>query len=103
MAAMHYQCVRIYRFQHGSLGEVIASARQQLIPKLETQPGFVRYQLVTTADDRAVSTSVWETDAAAATADLVEADWVRASISHHLAGLPELLIGPVVVDTGAVI
>ncbi len=50
---------------------------------------------MTTADDRAVSESVWETEEEAIAADVVEADWVRATISGDLDGLPDLLVGPI--------
>lgn len=97
---MSYQCVRIYRFRPGRLGRVVESVRLGLIPELAQQPGFMRFRFVTTADDRAVSESVWETDAQAASADVVEAAWVRSTISGDLAGLPDLLIGEVEVDVG---
>ncbi|MGH2457445.1 MAG: hypothetical protein ACRDIY_01095 [Chloroflexota bacterium] len=98
---MPYQCVRIYRFRRGALGGVLASVRSGLLGSLMAQSGFLRYRFVTTADDRAVSESVWESEGQAAFADVVESDWVRASISNDLAGLPELLIGPVEVDVAA--
>lgn len=95
---MPYQCVRIYRFRRGVLGRVVPVVRFELVRALLSQPGFLRYRFVVTADDRAVSESVWETDAQAASADVVEAAWVRTSISGDLDGLPDLLIGPVEVD-----
>jgi len=98
---MRFQCVRIYRFRRGSLFRVVTSVRLNLIPQLRKEPGFVRFRFITTADDRAVSESVWETEAQAASADVVEADWVRASISDELDGLPDLLIGPIEVDTAS--
>lgn len=98
---MPYQCVRIYRFRRGALGSVLASVRFILLRSLIAQAGFLRYRFVTTADDRAVSESVWETEEQAAFADVVESDWVRASVSDDLAGLPDLLIGPVEVDVAA--
>lgn len=79
---------------------MLSSIKASLVPSLMAEPGFVRYRFIVTADDRAVSESVWETDAAAASADVVEAAWVRADISSDLAGLPDLLIGSVELDTG---
>ncbi|SRR5579885_1784301 len=95
---MPYQCVRVYRFRSGKLGRVVTSIKQTLAGSFTTQPGFIGYRFVTTADDRAVSESVWDTDEQAAFADVIESDWVRANISQYLDGLPDLLIGPVEVD-----
>jgi len=94
---MTYQCVRTYRFNRGALGTVKNSALWDLLPELERQPGFLGYRLITTADDRAVSESIWETYEQAESADVVEADWVRKSISDLLAGLPDLFVGPIAV------
>ena len=98
---MHYQCIRIYRFRRGRLGSVVSSVRRALLSALMAQTGFLRYRWVTTADDRAVSESVWETEEQAAFADVVESDWVRAHVSRELEGLPDLLLGPVEVDVAA--
>lgn len=95
---MHYQCVRVYRFRSGTIDRVSRAVELELVPRLLQQPGFVAYRFVTTADDRAVSESVWETQEEAVSADVVEADWVRAIISADLDGLPDLLIGPIEVQ-----
>ena len=94
---MTYQCVRTYRFNRGALGQVKDSAMWELLPDLERQPGFLGYRLITTADDRAVSESLWETYEQAQSADVVEAAWVRRSISDLLDGLPDLFVGPIAV------
>lgn len=97
---MLFHCVRIYRLRPGTTGRVVNLARRFLLPALEGQAGFRHYHLLTTADDRLVSDSVWETEAQAAFADLLESDWVRAHISDDLDGLPDLLIGVDKIDTG---
>jgi hypothetical protein len=97
---MYYQCARIYRFRTGTMDHVRSAVEATLLPSLAQQPGFVRYRFMTTADDRALSESVWETIAEAASADVVEGDWVRGSISSDLDGLPDLLIGPIEIEVG---
>jgi hypothetical protein len=95
---MSYQCVRTYRLKPGSPGAVQWSAELHLVQTLRGQLGFLGYRFVRTADDRAVSESAWETDAQAAFADYLEAEWVRQHISAHLAGLPDSYLGPVTID-----
>jgi hypothetical protein len=95
---MSYQLVRTYRLDPGALGAVVRSVERVLVPDLRRQPGFLSYHLVTTADDRAVSESTWETDEQAAYADSVEAEWVRAKITSYLAALPDQFVGPVAVE-----
>ena len=92
---MTYQCIRTYRFNRGALGSVKDSAMRDLLPDLERQPGFLGFRLITTADDRAVSESIWETYEQAQFADVVEAAWVRQTISDRLDGLPDLFVGPI--------
>ena len=95
---MSAQLVRTYSLNPGALGALVRSVERDLLPDLRRQPGFLSYRLVTTADDRAVSESTWETDGQAAFADSVEADWVRAKITGHLAALPDQYVGPVAVE-----
>lgn len=98
---MTYQCVRIYRFRPGSLDRVSRSVRFELVPAFARQPGFRRYRFVASADDRAVSESLWETSPQAVSADVIEGDWVRALVSTDLADLPDVVIGEVEVDAEA--
>ncbi len=95
---MYYQCVRIYRLRRGALGRVRRFVDLRLVPALAQQSGFVGYRFISTADDRAVSESVWETEEEAVAADVIEADWVRATISGDLDGLPDLLVGPIEIE-----
>ncbi len=92
---MYYQCVRVYRLRRGAIGRVKRAIDLHLVPALTQQPGFIAYRFMTTADDRAMSESTWETQEEAVAADVVESDWVRAHISADLDGIPDLLIGPV--------
>ncbi len=98
---MAAECVRLYRLRPGALRTVTQAAEATLVPTLRQQPGFLAYRLTATADDRAVSVSVWESESQAAFANLLEAEWIRDAIASVLVGLPDELIGRVVVDRRA--
>src|SRR5262245_5441725 len=93
-----HECVRTYRLVHGSIPTVVATAEWDLMPVFRRQNGFLGYRLTTTADDRAMSVSTWETEELAAVADMLESDWVRAHIADRLDGLPDVFVGRVVVE-----
>ncbi|MBX6772194.1 MAG: antibiotic biosynthesis monooxygenase [Chloroflexi bacterium] len=92
---MPYTCIRLYRLRAGTAQRVQRMVARSLLPLLEAQPGFLEYRFMVAADDRAVSESLWEHVEEAASADAVEADWVRSALSPELDGLPDSLIGAV--------
>jgi hypothetical protein len=79
----------------------VATAEWDLVPVFRRQNGFLGYRLTTTADDRAISVSSWETEELAAVADMLESEWVRIHIADRLDGLPDVFVGKVVVEVGA--
>ena len=79
-AAAHGR-VAVYRFKPGAADQVIEKARTGFLPLLQAQPGFVRYVVVKTADDAAISYSGWRSKEQADAAVPKAADWVKQNLA----------------------
>ena len=78
---MQHTRVAIYQFKPGTVGEALAKAQAGLLPIYRAQPGFVGYGVVTTANDGAVSISIWETAEQAQAAVQTAGSWVAANVA----------------------
>ena len=83
---MQYLRVATYGIQKGTFQEVAESAKTGMLPKFQSQPGFVRYGLADLGDQTCMSISVWESRQQAEAAAPVAATWV----GEHLADSIEL-------------
>ena len=91
--------VGFYQVKPGTLDASLAKARNELLPRMEDQPGLRRYSVVVTGPDSFVSLSGWDTREQAEQAAETLSGWVRenigptvVSIENHI-GEVELLHG----------
>jgi hypothetical protein len=74
-----------YDITKGSFQDLADTARIGMLPKFQTQPGFVRYGLADLGDKKCLSLSVWETREQAQAASPVAASWVKENIGDRVA------------------
>ena len=80
---MRHFRVALFDVTSGTAEEVIEIARAGLVPILETQPGFVRYDVGVLDDGGILSFSIWETADEAQRAVDLAADFVRDNLADR--------------------
>jgi heme-degrading monooxygenase HmoA len=75
--------VALYDVTSGTADEVISIARAGFKPILETQPGFVRYEVGELDNGGVVSFSIWDTAAEAQRAVALADEWVKESLADR--------------------
>ena len=83
---MQHMRIATYDLTNGTFQEVADSAKTDLLPKYQEQPGFIRYGVADLGDKRIMSISLWETRDQAQAATPIAASWVK----EHLADRVEL-------------
>jgi heme-degrading monooxygenase HmoA len=83
-AAGPHARIALYRFKPGRTQQVIAKAREGLLPIYQKRPGFVRYTVGDLGGDRAISISGWQTHAEAEAAVATAADWVKQNMADDV-------------------
>ena len=77
--------VATYDITKGNFQDIAEEARVGFLPKLQDQPGFLRYGVADIGDRKLVSISLWETHEQAEHAVPVAAEWVRGNMSDRVA------------------
>jgi hypothetical protein len=78
---MQHARVGVYKLQPGTVEEVIRWAQDGMVPTFRSQPGFVGYGLIKTAEDAVISLSLWQTSEEADAAVQTAATWVRENLA----------------------
>jgi heme-degrading monooxygenase HmoA len=81
---MEHIRIATYTINKGTFQELAETARTGMLPKFQTQPGFVRYGLADMGDRTAMSISVWETREQAEAATPAAATWVGEHLADHV-------------------
>ncbi len=81
---MQHLRIATYEMNKGTFQELAETAKSGMLPKFESQPGFVRYGLADLGDKRVMSISVWETRAQAEDAAPVAATWVSENLADRI-------------------
>ena len=81
---MRHLRIALYDMTSGSEDEAIEIARAGFVPILESQPGFVRYDVGKLDDGGIVSFSIWETGDEATTAVALAHDWVAENLASRI-------------------
>ena len=91
---MTYVRVALDTFQPGTADEALRRVREQFVPLLQRQPGFLAYEIVRTGEDTALFIHVCETKAQAEAALQAVAGWARdnlgdmvLAVEHHIGEL----------------
>ena len=96
---MRYASINIFTVRPGAMEAFVALQRDEFLPLLREQPGFLAFELVRTGNDTGVATLWWASEEArrAATPDLTA--WVEQHLEPFIVALDNPA-GPVVVASG---
>ena len=81
---MQHVRIATYGINKGTFQELAETAKSGMLPKFQSQPGFVRYGLADLGDKTCMSISVWETRAQAEAAAPVAATWVGENLADRV-------------------
>lgn len=81
---MRHLRIALYDTTSGTEDEAIEIARRGFVPILESQPGFVRYDVGKLDDGGVVSFSIWETGDEATRAVELAHDWVKENLADRI-------------------
>lgn len=81
---MQHVRLATYGINKGTFQELAETAKSGMLPRFQSQPGFVRYGLADLGDKTCMSISVWDTRAQAEAAAPVAATWVGENIADRV-------------------
>jgi hypothetical protein len=81
---MRHLRIALYEMTSGTEDEAIEIARKGFVPILESQAGFVRYDVGKLDDGGVVSFSIWETGDEATTAVALAHEWVAENLADRI-------------------
>lgn len=74
---MTYIRLALYRFQPGTVDEVIRRGEKELLPMFREQDGFVAYEVVRTGQDTGFAINTWSAREQAEAASARAQGWMR--------------------------
>ena len=77
--------IATYSLKNGTAEEVAEIAKGGMLPIFRTQPGFVRYGVISLDDGSLASVSVWNTHDEAEAANAPAADFVTQNLADRIA------------------
>lgn len=89
--------IRDYQIEPGRGDEILGELRTNFVPLIAGARGFVSYTLAFAADDRAISTTIFEDREGARNSTREAADFVEALLAGMVVGPPSVTEGEVVV------
>ena len=95
-----YASVRQYTITsgHEKVDEAAQEVQAGLGPIISQAPGFVAYYILDAGNNVVAAISLFESKAAADTADRMAADWIRQHLTSFVAGPPTVLEGEVIAE-----
>jgi heme-degrading monooxygenase HmoA len=92
-----FVAVRKYRVRRGSTAEWARRVREGFMPLMRELEGFQGYYLVDGGEDVVITVSLFDSADAALTSNTKAADWVRHNVLEFARGMPEVMVGDVIV------
>jgi heme-degrading monooxygenase HmoA len=89
--------VRKYRVRRGSTEKWAQSVREGFVPLIRELAGFRGYYLLKGGPDEVIAISMFDTADEALVSNEKAADWVRNNVLEFVRGMPEVMVGDVLV------
>ena len=92
-----FVAVRKYRVRRGSVAEWAQRVQTGFVPLMRELEGFEGYYLVDGGGDVVITISMFDSADAALASNAKAADWVRHNVLELARGMPEAMVGDVLV------
>ena len=89
--------IRKYRVRRGSTGEWAQRVRDGFVPLMRELAGFRGYYLLDGGPDALIAVSMFDNADDALASNERAADWVRNNVLELARGMPEIMVGDVLV------
>ena len=89
--------VRKYRVRRGSTAEWAQRVRDGFVPLMRELSGFRGYYLLESGPDVIIAISMFDSADEALASNERAADWVRNNVMEFARGMPEVMVGDVLV------
>ena len=89
--------IRKYRVRRGATAEWAQRVRDGFVPLLREMPGFRGYHLLDGGPDVLIAISMFDSADEAVMSNERAADWVRNNVMEFARGMPEVMVGDVLV------
>jgi heme-degrading monooxygenase HmoA len=89
--------VRKYRVRRGATAEWAQRVRDSFVPLTRELAGFRGYYLLDGGPDEVIAVSMFDSADEALMSNEKAADWVRNNVMQFVRGMPEVMVGDVLV------
>ena len=89
--------VRKYRVRRGATAEWAQRVRDSFVPLMREMAGFRGYYLLDGGPDELIAISLFDNADEALASNEKAADWVRNNVMGFARGMPEVMVGDVLV------
>jgi hypothetical protein len=92
-----FTTVRKYRVRQGSVAELAQRVKEGFVPLVRQMRDFKGYYLLDGGPDVLITISVFDTADQALASNEKAADWVRNNVLEFTKGMPEVMVGDVLI------
>jgi heme-degrading monooxygenase HmoA len=92
-----FTTIRKYKVRKGAVEQLARRVREGFVPLVRQMPGFQSYYLIDGGRDELTTISMFETADAALASNEKAADWVRNNVLESTRGMPEVIVGTVLI------
>jgi heme-degrading monooxygenase HmoA len=92
-----FSSIRKYTVKRGSVEELARRVREGFVPLVRDMKGFRGYYLINGGPDVLITISVFDSADEAFVSNEKAADWVRNNVLESTRGLPEVMVGDVLI------
>src|SRR3954463_10382432 len=92
-----FTSIRKYKVRRGSAGGIARRVRESFVPLVRQIPGFRGYYLLDGGPDVLITVSMFDSADEAFASNETAADWVRNNVLEFAKGMPEVMIGDVLI------
>ena len=92
-----FTTIRKYKVRKGSVEQLAQRVREGFVPLVRQMPGFRGYYLLDGGPAELTTISMFDTAEAALASNEKAADWVRNNVLDATRGMPEVIVGTVLI------